>query len=127
MTRCPLAVKLRRAAGLAAIAALLGGCAFLAGVSEGRREYKAGWRTGTVSRVGSADALPLKKHRGSDCRASEPAASAQQPYALVEYERHGSRWSRIVPVPDGMSAAAGDLVRVNVKRCDGAIRPRDER
>jgi len=102
---------------------MLGGCAVLADVSEGRREYEAGWRSGTVSKVESAGALPSRQHWATDCRASEPAASAQQPYALVEYHRHHSRWSRIVPVPSGMSLAAGDLVRVNVKRCDSAIKP----
>lgn len=116
----PLSV---RGSALLTAGCMLAGCSVLEKVSEGRREYEAGWRTGAVSKVASADALPSRQHWATDCRASEPAVSAQQPYALVEYHRHHSRWSRIVPVPSGMSLAAGDLVRVNVKRCDSAIKP----
>lgn len=122
-----LAIALRRAAGLTAIAVLLGGCGVLAEISEGRREYVAGWRNGKVLEVGSAGALPTQPPWARDCRASEPAASPKQAYALVQYNTHHSRRSRIVPVPNGMLVTVGDLVRVNVKRCDGAIRPRDER
>lgn len=127
MIRNTFAKALRRAGGLAAVAVLLGGCSVLEELSENRREYVAGWRSARVLKVGSLDALSIRPYRATDCRASEAAASAHQQYALVEHQHQHSLWWRVVPVPDDMSVAAGDLVRVNVKRCDDAIRPRDER
>ena len=113
-----------RLAGYLMCAIIFSGCSLFETIREGRSQYEMGWREGRVSDVGSAYALDVPKYIVNDCRSSSENDRAQT-FALIEHHRHTAAYWSVVPVPKDMIIKSGDLVHVNIERCEDAIKSLD--
>ena len=100
------------AVGLTAV--FLSGCAT---VYEGKYDFNDGWREAEVMEF--ARASEIKKPQFSDCRESAmPKQLSTGQFAVLSYKRMGRKRVHVAPLMPSEAVRPGDLVYVNVTRCD---------
>ena len=93
---------------------LLAGCAT---VYEGKYDFNDGWREAEVMKI--AGASEIKKPQFSDCRESAmPQQLSTGQFAVLSYKRMGRKRVHVAPLMPSEALRPGDLVYVNVSRCD---------
>lgn len=99
---------------------VLGGCQT---IYEGKYDWYAGWRPGTVLEVGAADQLLKTPFR--DCR---PILSAVEKsafkFAVVSYWYLSHSQKAVVPISLESKWSRGDSVYLNVLNCRTALERR---
>ncbi|WP_141397371.1 hypothetical protein [Polaromonas sp. AER18D-145] len=92
-------------------------------IYEGKYEWDAGWRPGTVRSVGSADQVTKTPFR--DCRlALSSAEKIALKFAVVSYSFLNRPKNAVVPISPGSTWTAGSPVYINVTNCRTALEPR---
>lgn len=99
---------------------VLGGCQT---IYEGKYDWDAGWRPGTVLEVGSADQVTKEPFR--DCR---PTLSSTElntsKFAVVRYSHLSRPRKAVVPVLLESTWSPNDPVYINIRSCKTALEPR---
>lgn len=91
----------------------LGGCQT---IYEGKYDWDAGWRPGTVLEVGSAEQVIKEPFR--DCRKDLSAAEKSAfKFAVVSYPFLSRPRKAVVPVSPASTWTAGNPVYINVRDC----------
>lgn len=103
---------------------LAGCCTAMTDQSEG---YAQGWRRARIDAVVDAQAPVRFAYR--DCRqadsarAGDAATAANGPYVLASYSFGGNpnlRHTMVVRMPTGQQPEPGQLIRINIVRCETA-------
>lgn len=95
----------------------LGGCQT---VYEGKYEWGAGWRPGTVREVGLADQITKEAFR--DCRKGLTASDrSTQKFAVVTYPYLSRSRNSMVPIFPESNWNRGDLIYINILNCSSAL------
>ena len=98
-------------------AVVLAGCLT---VYEGKYDFNDGWREAEVMKI--AGASEIKKPQFSDCRESAmPQQLSTDQFAVLSYKRMGRKRAHVAPLMPSEAVRPGDLVYVNVTRCDTAL------
>lgn len=92
-------------------------------IYEGKYDWDAGWRPGTVLEVGSVDQVMKEPFRDcrKDPRVSELKAST---FAVVSYPFLNRPRKAVVPVPSATRWTTGSPVYINVTDCTRPMEPR---
>lgn len=95
-------------------ACMLAGCTTL---YEGKYDFNEGWREAEVMEIAAAS--EIKKPQFSDCRESAtPEQLSKVQFAVLSYKRMGRNRVHVAPLKPSEALRPGDLVYVNVIRCD---------
>lgn len=98
----------------------LGGCQT---IYEGKYDWDAGWRPGTVLEVGSSDQVTKEPFR--DCRKDLSAAEKGAfQFAVVSYPFLNRPRKAVIPVTSALTWAVGSPVYINVSDCRIALESR---
>ena len=95
-------------------------------IYEGKYDWDAGWRPGTVLEVGSAEQVIKEPFR--DCR-KDPSVAEKSvfKFAVVSYPFLNRPRKAVVPVPPASTWTAGNPVFINVSDCRIALESRTVR
>ena len=112
---------------LAPILVVISGCET---IYEGKYDWDAGWRPGTVLEIGSADSLIKEPFR--DCRKDPRVAELKaSTFAVVSYRFLNRPRKAVVPVPSATRWTTGSPVYINVHpdahQCAAHLRHRRHR
>ena len=100
-----------------ALILLVPACSFL---DPGPYALNDGWRPGSVVAVSTAESLP--QYRGYDCRSENGTPyPADTKMAAVTYRSNRMERHRVLPVPEELSLKSGDIVYLNVRRCENSL------
>lgn len=99
---------------------VLGGCQT---IYEGKYDWDAGWRPGTVLEVGSADQVTKEPFR--DCRSTLSATELNtSKFVVVRYSHLNRPRKAVVPLLLESTWSPNDPVYINVRSCKTALEPR---
>ena len=114
---------MRLALQLAALSALVSGCAST--MYDGKYAWEDGWRQAKVRKIGTASELGGRTT--FDCRQKLPEAQVASSQfvvlGLIDFARYRHQ---VVPVEAGHAFSKGEEVLTNVRRCDPPIARRSK-